>query len=117
MKTLSISIVLAAILTSALPSRPSLDTPYSPSRKEWLEVVVFKAVKESTDSWEQRIASKVDVNEREYTILVTLISANGQDPLNADVRAEYVRWIKLHIESLVNRYEWVQGWKVSVQFA
>jgi hypothetical protein len=93
-----------------------LDKPYSPTRKEWLEISISKVIKERTDPWKQRISSLVWVKEEESTIFITLTSANGQEEIKIKVQNEYGDIIKKDIESFIKKYDWATKLKVHVQF-
>ena len=93
-----------------------LDKPYSPTRKEWLEISIFNNIKIRTDSWNRRISSLVWVKEKENTIFITLTLANGEDELSEQARSEYVSRIKNDVMGFIERYDWAKDLKVYVQF-
>ena len=93
-----------------------LDKPYSPTRKEWLEISIFKTIRDRTDIWKQRISSIVWVKEEYNTVYITLTSANGQEPLSKESRDAYVEVVKETVESFLEKYEWSKNLKVFVQF-
>jgi hypothetical protein len=91
MKNLLLIFVITTIFCTALPAHSGdLDKPYTPTRKEWLEMTVFKTIKVRTDPWKQRISSIVWVKEEENTIYITLTSANGQDEIEKRAQNEYI---------------------------
>ena len=94
-----------------------LDKPYNPSRKEWLELSLFKLIKDKTDLWEQRIGFIVWIIENDGEIMLTLSSANGQEPLSDTARDEYVKQIKSAVELFIQQFEWAKNLKVIVQFS
>ena len=93
-----------------------LDKPYSPTRKEWLEMSIFKLIKIRTDPWKQRIGFSVWVVEKENTVFLTLTSANGQEELTKEQEDTYVKIVKGDVESFLKEYEWSKNLKVFVQF-
>ena len=106
------------IFLFTLPSYPAdLDKPYSPTRKEQLEISIFWTIKIRTDVWRQRIGFLVWVREKENTIFITLTSANGEEPLRKKSEQIYVEIIKNDVEALLREYEWAKNLKVFVQFS
>lgn len=93
-----------------------LDMSYSPTRKEWLEISIFKLIKDRTDSWKQRVSSMVWVRKEENTIFITITSANGQEEIEKRAQNEYVDIIKKAVESFIEEYNWAKKLKVHVQF-
>lgn len=117
MKNLILILMSLAIFLTSLPVYSGeLDKPYSPTKKEWLEMSIFKAIKVRTDPWKQRISSIIWVKESENTIFITLTSANGQDEIKKKSQDGYVGTIKKDIESLIKKYNWASKLKVHVQF-
>ena len=116
MKSIGISLLLASIIMSSQNLSSNLNKPYSPSRKEWLELTTFKTIKDLTDPWQTRVSSMIWVKEKENTIFITLTEANGEDPLGSSSKSEYVTMVKNAIESLLKRFEWAKGMAVHVQF-
>ena len=94
----------------------NFDKPYSPTRKEWLEMSIFKLIKIRTDPWKQRIGFLVWVVEKENTVFLTLTSANGQEELTKKQEDTYVEIVKGDVESFLKEYEWSKNLKVFVQF-
>jgi hypothetical protein len=93
-----------------------LDMSYSPTRKEWLEISIFKLIKDRTDAWKQRIGSAVWVREEENTIFITITSANDQEEMKKTAQNEYIDMIKKDVESFIQKYDWSKKMKVHVQF-
>src|SRR4030042_2501073 len=91
-----------------------LDKPYSPTRKEWLEISIFKVIKDRTDSWRTRIGFIVWVVEKENTAFVTLTSANWEEPLPKAAEDQYVQIVKSDIEAFLKNYDWSKGLRVFV---
>lgn len=117
MRKIIFILMFTTIFFTSLPVYSGeLDKPYSPTRKEWLEISIFKAIKVRTDPWKQRISSIVWVKEAENTIFITLTTANGQDEIKKKAQNEYVDIIKKDIESLIKEYDWACKLKVHVQF-
>jgi hypothetical protein len=94
-----------------------LDKPYNPSRKEWLELSIFKLIKDRTDVWKLRIGSTIWVKEAEKTIFVTISAANGEGAPTKNVISNYMEIIRKDIEQFIKAYEWSKDLKVIVQFA
>lgn len=115
-KVIFILLITTIFFTSLPVYSGELDKPYSPTKKEWLEISIFKAIKVRTDPWKQRISSIIWVKEVENTIFITLTSANGQDEIKKKSQDEYVDIIKKDIESLIKEYDWASKLKVHVQF-
>ena len=93
-----------------------LDKPYSPTRKEWLEISIFKVIKDRTDPWRTRIGILVWVVEKENTVFITLTSANGEEPLTKEAENIYVETVKSDVESFLKGYGWSKNLKVFMQF-
>ena len=122
MKSLSVKlevvlITISFVLIFSLSTYAgNLDKPYSPTRKEWLEISVFQLIKIRTDPWKQRIGFLVWVVEKENTVFLTLTSANGEEPLTKEKENTYVETVKKDVESFLKEYEWSKNLKVFVQF-
>jgi hypothetical protein len=116
MKSFGIFLLLSAIVLSSQNLSSDLDKPYSPSRKEWLELTTFKTIKDLTDPWQTRVSSMILVKEKENMVIITLTEANGEDPLSSSSKSEYVTMVKNAIESLLKSFEWAKGMTVRVQF-
>ena len=115
-KVIFVLLITTIFFTSLPVYSGELDKLYSPTKKEWLEISIFKSIKVRTDPWKQRISSIVWVKEAENTIFITLTSANGQDEIKKKSQDEYVGIIKKDIESLIKEYDWASKLKVRVQF-
>ncbi len=112
-----IYIICIALFLITIPAHSGdLDKEYSPTRKEWLEMNIFKMIKIRTDVWKQKIGFLIGVNEKDNTVYITLSSANDQTPLKEESKQEYVKTIKKDIELLLQDYEWSKYLKVFVQF-
>lgn len=109
--------VLLALLLSFSAFAEGLNEPYTPTRKEWLEISIFNAIKDRTDPWKQGIGFIVWVVEKENTVFVTLTQANGQDEMKEESEKNYVDTIKKDIEQVLQRYEWSKDLKIFVQFS
>lgn len=108
---------LLTLLLSVTAFAEGLNESYTPSRKEWLEITIFKAIKDKTDPWKQRIGFMVWVGEKENTVFVTVTQSNGQDEMTEKSEKNYVDTIKKEIEQVIQRYEWSKGLKILVQFS
>jgi hypothetical protein len=113
-KFFSIAVFLLILCTPAYTGE--LDKPYSPTRKEWLEIAIFKVIKDRTDVWKQRIGFIIWAKEEEKTVYITLSPASGQEPLSKEAEKQYVETVKRDVEELLKRYEWSKKLKVFVQF-
>lgn len=111
-----LTITLIFLFGSLSAYSGELDKSYSPTRKEWLEMSIFKTIKDRTDSWKQRISSVVWLKEEENTIFITLTSANQQEEMKAKAQKEYVEIIQNDVESFIKKYDWAKKLKVHVQF-
>jgi hypothetical protein len=122
MKSLSVrlGVIAAAIFFILLFSMSTfagnLDKPYSSTRKEWLEISIFKVIKDRTDPWRERIGFLVWVREEENTVFITLTSANGQEPLTKETENKYLNIVKGDVEEFIRNYSWSKSLKVFVQF-
>ena len=119
MKTIIVylcSVILILGFVTSHVQAGNLDTPYSPTKKEWLELSIFKLIKDRTDPWKQRIGTMVWFVEKDDTIYITLTSSNGQDPLSKRAEQEYVEAIKSDVENFLKKYEWSKNLKTFVQF-
>lgn len=103
------------IVSSCQNSEEQLSDSYVPTKKEWLEISIFKLIKDRTDAWEHRVAFMVGVDEKEG-ITVTLTSANGQNVLENSAKQLYVGIVKKDIENFIKKYRWAKGLKVFVQY-
>ena len=113
MKAIAISLLLSTAIISSTVIVSNLDKPYSPTRQEWLELSAFKTIKTLTDPWETRIHSSIWIKEN--TIFVTITEANGEEPLTASSRKEYVNIVEKALKSLVSDYDWSKNLNVHVQ--
>jgi len=113
---LGVILVAIFIIFSASTYAENLDKPYSPTRKEWLEMSIFKLIKIRTDPWQQRIGFLVWVVEKQNTVFITLTSANRLEELIKEKEDTYVEIVKRDVESFLKEYEWSKNLKVFVQF-
>lgn len=117
MKNLKFILLIAIIFGTWLPVYSGeLDMPYSPTKKEWLEISISKVIKDRTDAWKQRVSSIVWAKEEEKTIFITLTSANGQEELKLEAQNTYIDIIKKDVENFIKKYDWAKILKVYVQF-
>ncbi len=93
-----------------------LDKPYSPSRKEWLELSLFKVIKDRTDLWKTRIGFVVWVKEEEGKIFITVSSANGEKPPGEEAIRGYLKVIRADVVDFIREYEWSRDLEVHVQY-
>jgi hypothetical protein len=93
-----------------------LDKPYNPSRKEWLELSLFKLIKERSDHWRHRVYFILWVKEKDGGIWITIAEANGEELISDKHRKYYVEMIKIAVEEFIKRYEWANHLSVFVQF-
>lgn len=111
-KCLVLSLFLYATTISIYAGE--LDKPYSPSRKEWLEVSIFKVIKDRTDAWKQRISSIVWVKDN--AVFVTITSSNAEESLDQKAKNLYIDKIKADVQNYLKKYDWAKDLKVFVQF-
>ena len=117
MKIIKFSVIALCIFVSLPLSYASeLDKPYSPTRKEWLEISIFKVIKDNIDAWDRRLSSIVWVKEKEQTIFITLTLANGEEIINKNSEKIYIERIKNAVEDLIREYDWANSMSVFVQF-
>jgi len=110
------SVILILCLVTSHVEAGNLDTPYSPTKKEWLELSIFKLIKDRTAPWKQRIGTMVWVVEKDNAVYITLTSANGQDILTSQAEREYVETVKAEVENFLKKYDWSKNLKTFVQF-
>ena len=72
--TIAFIFLLASSIASPLMAG-DLDEPYNPSRKEWLELSIFKAIKTTTDMWIVKIAI-TGINEYNPLCIISFSSIN-----------------------------------------
>lgn len=117
MKKFMLTLLIGTIFFMTTPVYSGeLDKAYSPTRKEWLEMTIFKTIKVRTDPWKQRISSIVWVKEEENAIYITLTSANGQDEIEKKAQNDYIETIKKDIETVIKEYDWARKLKVHVLY-
>ena len=111
------AVVSLVLVLSFSAIAEGLNESYSPTRKEWLEISIFKVIKDRTDPWKQRIGFMVLVVEKQNTVFVTLTQSNGQEEINEESKKVYIETIKSDIEQVLKRYEWSKNLKIFVQFS
>ncbi len=119
MKNIILALLVVALLFVPLAVYSGeLDKPYTPTRKEWLELSIFKSIKVSTDAWRLRIKSSISAREEdgEVTINITMTASNGQDEPRPEVKQDYIDFIEQVVEGFLERYQWAKDFKVFVQF-
>jgi hypothetical protein len=118
MKKFIFILLIWIIFVASLPVYSGeLDKPYSPTRKEWLEISISKLIKDRTDAWKQRVSSMIWIKEEENTIFITITSENGQEEIKTRAQKEYIDIIKKDVETFIKKYDWSKKLKVHVQFA
>ena len=108
--------VFILLLTSVASYSEDLNKPYNPTRKEWLEISIFRAIKTQTDPWKRRIGFITWVKEEENTGYITLTQANGQDPIDQGIVNRYLESVTHTIEGILEKYDWSKDIKIHLQF-
>jgi hypothetical protein len=118
--TFRLQVILSAIFLVCMlwvtTYAANLERSYSPTRREWLEISIFKVIKERTDSWQQRTGFLVWVVEKENTVFITLSSANGQEETSKEAKERYIEAVRGDVELFIKKYEWSKSLKVFVQY-
>lgn len=93
-----------------------LDAPYTPSRAERLQVELARAVDLWIKAWNRRVVASVVVVSADRAVIVTLTQANGQVEPESNLRARYIAEVQTVAQTVLSRYEWASGLKLTVQF-
>jgi hypothetical protein len=109
-----ISVVVVLGLSNSIVSAADWNTQYTPTRKEWLELSLFKKIIEVTDLWEKRIGVQVVVFPKEETIAIVLTASNGQEQLSQTVCVNYKEIIRMIVDEHIKQYDWEKGTKVEI---
>lgn len=116
MRLFNLTIVVAAfVLASSAASATDWSAQYSPTRKEWLELSLFKRITEVTDLWEKRIGVGVVVFPKEETIAIVLTTSNGQGNFSPTVCSNYTGIIRMIADDHIKQYGWAKGAKVEIR--
>lgn len=110
-----IVVVTALLLASSATSAVDWSTQYSPTRKEWLELSLFKRITEVTDLWEKRIGVGVVVFPKEETIAIVLTASNGQENFSPTVCTNYTDIIRKIADDHIKQYGWAKVAKVEIR--
>lgn len=103
-------------LTSFASYSADLNKPYNPTKKEWLEISIFKAIKTQTDPWKRRISFITWVKEEENTVYITLSQANGQGAIEQYTINRYLEFVEKNVENVLQKYDWSKDMKINIQF-
>lgn len=109
-------IIMATVWCANLLYAGELDESYNPTRKEWLELSLFKIVKDRTDSWNLRINSAVLLKEDEGEIYVTLTTASGGGVPDRKTMVRYIEIVNKDIQEFIKTYSWSKALKISIHF-
>ena len=87
-------------------SKGFLDSLYTPTRKEWLEIKMARQIQETLDEWSWRYGVTVSAIEQDSTIYVTVSPAIGQ----GDVPRSQMDYCKEEVDGIVQRVQGQYPW-------
>jgi hypothetical protein len=108
--------VAAALLLPSFTLATTLDSPYTPSKSEWLRLSLLVALYERASVWRRRVGFLVAVNGKEKTVIVTVGLANGEPEPAQTAVANYEADVKAICASVLERHDWARGLTLSVKF-
>jgi hypothetical protein len=109
-----ISVVTVLGLSNGIVNAVDWNKQHTPTRKEWLELSLFKKIIEVTDLWEKRIGVEVVVFPKEETIAIVLTASNGQEKLSPTVCVNYKDIIRMIVDGHIKQYDWAKGTKIEI---
>jgi hypothetical protein len=115
-RSITQAVVLSVLLTGGSAHGAGLDTPYTPTRAEWLESAITTRVARLTSMWRQRVAVLVVVRSAANEVNVAVTLANGEAAPSQSVRAGYATAVRSEVEAVLTQFDWAAGVRVSVQF-
>lgn len=93
-----------------------ISTNEHPTKEEWLEVYITHKIKQFTDLYAQRIAVQVAIVSKAKEIVITLTSANEQEEISQSAQNNYVHDVERTVKSILEEYDWVKNYKLTVQY-
>ena len=93
-----------------------ISTNEHPTKDEWLEVYITHKIKQFTDLYAQRIAVRVAIVSKTKEIVITFTSANGQEEISQSAQNNYVHDVERTVKSILEEYDWVKNYKLTVQY-
>jgi len=93
-----------------------ISTNKHPTREEWLEVYTTHKIRQFSDLYAQRIAVIVAIFTKEQEIVITLTSANEQEEMSKVAKKIYCDEVEKIVKAVLEEYDWVKNYKLTVQF-
>lgn len=111
------AIALSALILMGPVGAAVLDASYTPTRAEWLKQSVSAGIIEQSSAWKKRLAVLVVVFPDRNEVVVTLTEANGEVTPSKQQAQRYVDAVRAIAKSVLDRFEWAKGIKLTVQMA
>jgi hypothetical protein len=105
--------VLGLLFALAVNATP-LDSPYQPTKREWLRSEVSLQLSQVFSAWRQRIGYLVVVTDDQ--VIVTLAAANGEAMPSTQAQRGYVDLVRASVQGVLDKYQWARTLKVSVVY-
>lgn len=102
--------LLFAFVVNATP----LDSPYQPTKREWLRSEVSAQLSQVFSAWRQRIGYLIVVTDD--LVIVTISTANGEPTPSTQVQRGYVDLVSASVRGVLEKYQWARALKVSVVY-
>lgn len=113
----AVEFVVAFAGASAATSA-DLDLPYTPTRQEWLEVVVRLRVQHAIDYAAARVlVNAVIVTPKAETIYVSVATATGEPVQSSEEEARILKLVHDLVQHEMKKYQWARGIAVKASFA
>ena len=87
-----------------------------PTKEEWLEVYITHKIKQFTDLYADRMAIRVAIILKNQEIVITLTLANEQEEMSQSAEKIYCDEVEKIVKAVLVAYNWVQNYKLTVQF-
>jgi hypothetical protein len=116
MKRIAFAVIFVLFIANL--AAQNLDLPYQPTRRQWLELETYMAIRETTDVWRNQIAIVLRLVDADDSTMmdIVLTSPNGQPGLSRDIQDDYIRTVTSITQAVLNRYEWAMDIEIRVRY-
>jgi hypothetical protein len=105
------------VLMASNANATNWEEPYTPTRKEWIELSLIRKITNVTELWNKRVAVNVVLFTKENTLAIVLASPNGQQGITPTICNRYSDIVRIIAETHIKENEWASGIKIDIRCA